>query len=83
LKAPPHQQTPEPTDDEVPLKINSPVEVRSSLRERANYMNEDQSTITKEREFACYDAEKEESDDRFWSFFHAHWYRFVYQSRKM
>jgi hypothetical protein len=36
LKAPPHEKTPEPTDDEVPLKIHSHVEERGSLKDRVN-----------------------------------------------
>jgi hypothetical protein len=82
LKAPPCQQTLEHTDDDVILNIHSPVEARGSLMERVNCMKQDESTISKKREFACYDAEKEMYDDRFWSFFHADWYRFVYQSKK-
>jgi hypothetical protein len=65
LKAPPREKALEPTDDEVPLTINSPVEERGSLRERVNYRKQDQSTITKKREFTCYDAGKEAYDDHF------------------
>jgi hypothetical protein len=69
LKAPPCQQTLEHTDDDVILNIHSPVEARGSLMERVNCMKQDESTISKKREFTCYDAEKEMYDDRFWSFF--------------
>jgi hypothetical protein len=34
------------TDDEVPLKIHSPLEERGSLRESINYRKQDHSTIT-------------------------------------
>jgi hypothetical protein len=78
----PHQQAPKPTNDEVPLKIHSPIEVRGILRKCANYMKQDQSTITKKREFTCYDEEKEASNDHFLSFFHADWYHSMFQSKK-
>jgi hypothetical protein len=38
--------------------------------------------ITTHREIACYDVEKEVYDPHFWTFFHADWYRSVYQSKK-
>jgi hypothetical protein len=37
VKAPPREQAPEPTDDEVSLNIHSPLEERGSLRESVNY----------------------------------------------
>jgi hypothetical protein len=52
------------------------------LRESANYRKQDHNTITTQREIACYDVEKKEYDPQFWTFFHADWYRSVYQSKK-
>jgi hypothetical protein len=46
VKAPPREQAPEPTDDEVPLKIHSPLEERGRLRESDNYRKQDHRTIT-------------------------------------
>jgi hypothetical protein len=69
LKDPPREQTPKPTDDEVPLKIHSPIEARGSLRECVKCRKQDQSMIMKKRELACYDAEKEAYEERFWSLF--------------
>jgi hypothetical protein len=47
VKAPPWEQAPEPTDDEVlPLKIHSPLEKSSNLRESVNYRKQDHNTIT-------------------------------------
>jgi hypothetical protein len=79
VKSPPREQAPEPTDDEVlPLKIHSPLEESGNLWESVNYRKQDHNTITTEREIACYDVEKEAYDPRFWTFFHAYWYHFVY-----
>jgi hypothetical protein len=69
LKAPPQETTPESTDDEVPLKIHSPIEERGSLRECVNYRKQDHSIIMKRREITCYDVEKEEYDDHLCTFF--------------
>jgi hypothetical protein len=66
LKAPPHEKTHEPSDDEIPLKIHYPVEERGSLRERVNCRKQDHSTITKQRKFTCYVVEKDAYDDRFY-----------------
>jgi hypothetical protein len=65
VKAPPQKQAPEPTDDEVPLKIHSPLEERGNLRESVNYRKQDHSTITMQREIVCYDVEKEAYDPHF------------------
>jgi hypothetical protein len=47
VKAPPWEQAPEPTDDEVlPLKIHSPLEESGSLRESVNYRKQDHNMIT-------------------------------------
>jgi hypothetical protein len=63
VKAPPREQAPEPTDDEVPpLKIHSPLEESGSLRESVNYRKQDHNTVTTQREIACYDVEKEAYD---------------------
>jgi hypothetical protein len=60
VKAPPQEQAPEPTDNEVlPLKIHSPLEESDSLRENVNNRKQDYNTITMQREIACYDVEKE------------------------
>jgi hypothetical protein len=48
VKTSPQEQAPEPTDDEVPLKIHSPLEERGSLRENVNYRKQDHSMITKQ-----------------------------------
>jgi hypothetical protein len=56
VKAHPREQAPEPTEDEVPLKIHSPLEERGSLRESVNYRKQDHSMITAQREIACYDV---------------------------
>jgi hypothetical protein len=46
VKAPPWEQAPEPTDDEVlPLKIHYPLEESGSLRESVNYRKQDHNTI--------------------------------------
>jgi hypothetical protein len=82
-KAPPQEQAPEPTNDEVlSLKIHSPLEKSGNLRKSVNYRKQYHNTIIMQREIACYDVEKEVYDPRFWTFFHAHWYRSVYQSKK-
>jgi hypothetical protein len=66
VKAPPREQAPEPTDDEVlPLKIHSPLEESGSLRESVNYRKQDHNTITTQREIAYYDMEKEAYDPQF------------------
>jgi hypothetical protein len=82
VKAPPREQAHEPTDDEVPLKTHSPLEERGSLRESVNYRKQDHSMIMTHREITCYDMEKEAYDPQFWTFFHADWYRSVYQRKK-
>jgi hypothetical protein len=83
VKAPPQEQALEPADDEVlSLKIHSPIEESGSLRESVNYRKQDHNTITTQREITCYDVEKEAYDPQFWTFFHADWYRSVYQSKK-
>jgi hypothetical protein len=69
VKAPPPEQAPELTDDDVALKIHSPLEDRGSLRENVNYRKQDHNTITIQREIACYDVEKEAYDPCFWTFF--------------
>jgi hypothetical protein len=69
VKAPPWEQALEPIDDEVPLKIHSPLEERGSLRESVNYRKQDHSMITKQREIACHDVEKEAYDPDFCTFF--------------
>jgi hypothetical protein len=76
VKTPPQEQTPDPNDDEVPLKIHSPLEERGSLRESVNYRKQYHSTIT------CYDVEMEAYNHHFWTFFHVDWYRSMYQSKK-
>jgi hypothetical protein len=79
VKAPPREQAPKPTDDEVlPLKIHSPLEESDNLRESVNYRKQDRNTITTHREIACYDVEKEAYDPQFWTFFYTDWYRSVY-----
>jgi hypothetical protein len=83
VKAPPREQAPKPTDDEVLLlKIHSPLEESGSLRKSVNYRKQDHNTITMQREIACYDVEKEAYNPQFWTFFDADWYRSVYQSKK-
>jgi hypothetical protein len=47
-----------------------------------NYRKQDHSMITKQREIACYDVEKEAYDDHFCIFFHTDRYCSVYQSKK-
>jgi hypothetical protein len=69
VKAPPQKQAPKPTDDEVPLKIHSPLEERGSLRESVNYMKQDHCTIMTQREITCYDVEKEAYAPHFLTFF--------------
>jgi hypothetical protein len=60
VKAPPREQAPKPTDDEVlPLKIHSPLEESDSLRESVNYRKQDHNTITTQRDITCYDIEKQ------------------------
>jgi hypothetical protein len=46
VKDPPQEQAPEPTNDEVPLKIHSPLEERGNMRESVNYRKQYHSTIT-------------------------------------
>jgi hypothetical protein len=46
VKVPPLEQAPELTDDDVPLKIHSPLEERGSFRESVNYRKQDHNTIT-------------------------------------
>jgi hypothetical protein len=83
VKAPPREQAPKPTDDEVlPLKIHSPLEESDNLRESVNYRKQDRNMITTHREIACYNVEKEAYDPQFWTFFYTDWYRPVYQSKK-
>jgi hypothetical protein len=65
VKAPPREQALEPTDEEVPLKIHSPLEERDTLRKSVSYRKQDHNTITTQREIACYDVEKEAYDPRF------------------
>jgi hypothetical protein len=66
VKAPPQEQAPEPTDDEVlPLKIHSPLEESGSLRQSVKYRKQDHNTSTTQREIACYDVEKEVYDPQF------------------
>jgi hypothetical protein len=69
VKAPPQEQAPEPTNDDVPLKIHSPLEERGSFRESVNYRKQDHNTITMQRENTCYDVKKKAYDPRFWTFF--------------
>jgi hypothetical protein len=64
------------------LKAHSPLEERGGLRESVNYRKQDHSTVTAQREITCYDVKKEVYDPHFWIFFHANWYRSVYQSKK-
>jgi hypothetical protein len=64
------------------LKIHSPLEESDSLRESVNYRKHDHNTIIAQREITCYDVEKEAYNPRFWTFFHAYWYRSMYQSKK-
>jgi hypothetical protein len=82
VKAPPQEQAPVTTDDEVPLMIYSPFGERGSLRESVNYRKHVHSTITMQREITCYELEKEAYDHHFWTFFHVDWYRSMYQSKK-
>jgi hypothetical protein len=49
MSAPPGQQIPEPTDDELSLEIHSPEEECNNLRGFVNYMKKDQTNITKKR----------------------------------
>jgi hypothetical protein len=69
VKAPPQEQTPETTNDEVPLKIHSPLEERGNVRETVNYRKQGHNKITMQREITCYDVEKEVYDPHFWTFF--------------
>jgi hypothetical protein len=62
VKAAPREQAPKPTDDEVPLKIHSPLEERGSMRKSVNYRKQDHNMITTQREIMCYDMEKEAYD---------------------
>jgi hypothetical protein len=62
VKAYPWEQVLEPTDDDVPLKIHSPLEERDSLRESVSYRKQDHNTITTQREITCYDVENEAYD---------------------
>jgi hypothetical protein len=82
VNAPPREQAPITANDEVPLKIHSPLEERGSLRESVNYRKQDHSTIMTQREITCYDVEKEVYHPHFWTIFHAYWYRSVYQRKK-
>jgi hypothetical protein len=68
VKAPPQEEAPGPTYDEVPLKIHSPLDERGSLRVSVNYRKQDHSTIMTHREITCYDVEKETYDPHFWTF---------------
>jgi hypothetical protein len=81
VKAPPREEAPEPTNDDVPLKIHSPLEERGSFTESFNYRKQDYNTIATQREIACYDVEKEVYDP-FFGPFHTDWYHSVYQSKK-
>jgi hypothetical protein len=82
VKGPPREQAPEPTYDEVPLKIHSPLEERGNLRESVNYRKQDHSMVMKQREIACYDVKREAHGPCFWTFFHEDWYHSVCQSKK-
>jgi hypothetical protein len=69
-------------EEELPLQVCSPVEDPGSRRTPINYMREDSWTIINQCNILCYDSAKEGHDPHFWSFFHADWYRSVYQPKQ-
>jgi hypothetical protein len=69
-------------EEEEPLRIHSPIEHPSGQRTPVNYMKEDSKTIINHWNTACYDSHKAGPDPRFWSYFHADWYRSVYKRKQ-
>jgi hypothetical protein len=69
-------------EEESPLQVRSPIEDPGSQRARVNYMSADSQTIIKLRNTLCYESTKELPDPHFWSFFHADWYRSMYESKR-
>jgi hypothetical protein len=81
LRVPP----PVPSDEEeeeLSFQVQSLVEDPSSRRTPVSYMREDSRTIINHRHILCYESAKECPDPRFWSYFHADWYRLVYGSKQ-
>jgi hypothetical protein len=68
-------------EEELPLQVRSPVEDLNSRRTQVNYMREDSGTIINQCNIPCYESTKEGPDPRLWSYFHADWYRPVYESK--
>jgi hypothetical protein len=60
------------------LPLSTPV-VKGPLM---NYMKEDSKNIATQRNTAYDDSQKVRPDPRFWSYFHADWYRYVYQRKQ-
>jgi hypothetical protein len=69
-------------EEELPLQIHSPIEHTGSRRTLVYYMREDSRSIITQRNTHCYDSDKVGLDPRFWSYFHADWYRSVYESKQ-
>jgi hypothetical protein len=76
---------PIPSDEEdevLPLEVRSPVEDLDNQRTQVNYMREDSQTIISQCNIPCYESAKHGPDPHFWSYFHADWYRPVYESTR-
>jgi hypothetical protein len=82
LRPPPMVPSDEEEEEELPLQSHSPIEHPGSRRTPVNYMSEDSRTIITQRNTPCYECDKVGSDPRFWSYFHADWYRSVHESKR-
>jgi hypothetical protein len=69
-------------EEELPLQVRSPVEDPNSRRTQVNYMRVDSQTIINQRNIPFYESTKEGPGPHFWSYFHADWYRSVYESKQ-
>jgi hypothetical protein len=69
-------------EEELPLQVCSPVEDLNRKRTHANYMSADSQTIINLMNNPCYESAKEGPDPHFWSYFHADWYRSIYESKR-